>query len=452
VTVRLAVVGDVLLDRDLVGRVERICPDAPVPVVDGVVARDRPGGAGLAAWLAAASADVTLISAVEDDDAGRRLRDVLDRAGVRLVPLRRRGATPVKMRVRVGRQSLLRVDLGESRAAAIDGLTDAAEDALASADAVLVADYGGGVAASEDVRSALTALATSVPVVWDPHPRGAAPVPGCSLVTPNADELRRLDPEVGEGSGDIATVIAAARRLCERWKARAVSVTRGSQGAILVGADGPLVVPAPDVAAIDVCGAGDRFAAEAAVALGDRMRTADAVERAVLSASAYVASPQRLGFEYPWTPPMPAGESRARTVVATSGCFDLIHAGHVRMLTHARSLGDRLVVLLNDDASVRRLKGEGRPVVPEVERAEVLSALSCVDDVVLFSEDTPERALAELRPAIFAKGADYNLSELPEARIMASWGGETVILPYEAGRSTTDLIARSHLASSPARS
>ena len=450
-TVRLTIVGDVLLDRDLVGEVERICPDAPVPVVDAVVAHDRPGGAGLAASLAAGSADVTLVTALADDEAGDRLGDLLGRAGVRTAVMRRRGATPVKMRVRAGRQSLVRLDLGESRPVPIDVSAEAGE-AICGADAVLVADYGGGVTAQEMIRGLLSRAAASVPLVWDPHPRGAQPVAGCVLVTPNVDEVRLL--QTATGTADVTWVIDAARRLRDRWRADAVSVTRGAQGAVLVGPAGPLVVPARDVTAIDVCGAGDRFAAEAALALADRVGIADAVERAVEAATAYVASSDRpAGFERASTRAFPdasaerlAGAVGPRCVVATSGCFDLLHAGHVRMLEQARRLGDRLVVLLNDDASVSRLKGAGRPVVPERERAEVLSALACVDDVVLFGEDTPERALTELRPAIFVKGADYTLADLPEARLVATWGGETVILPYEAGRSTTELIARSHRA------
>jgi rfaE bifunctional protein nucleotidyltransferase chain/domain len=140
---------------------------------------------------------------------------------------------------------------------------------------------------------------------------------------------------------------------------------------------------------------------------------------------------------------VPASTAEPR-VVATSGCFDLVHAGHIRMLTVARSLGDRLVVLLNDDESVARCKGAGRPIVPVAERAELLRALAVVDEVRVFSEDTPERILRDVRPDVFVKGGDYRGVHLPESDVVAGWGGQTVIVPYEAGRSTTELIARSH--------
>ncbi len=168
------------------------------------------------------------------------------------------------------------------------------------------------------------------------------------------------------------------------------------------------------------------------------------------AASAFVAA----GGAYAFRPgvPEPSGEGddavslarrvreRGGTVVATGGCFDLLHAGHVRMLQAARSLGDCLIVCLNSDASVRRLKGEDRPLVPEEERAAVLRALGCVDGVLIFGEDTPEEALRRIRPHLFAKGGDYDVSELSEARVLAGWGGEAVILPYVEGRSTSRLI------------
>jgi D-beta-D-heptose 7-phosphate kinase/D-beta-D-heptose 1-phosphate adenosyltransferase len=439
---RVVVVGDALLDRDLDGRAERLAPDAPVPVVDEIVERPRPGGAGLAAVLAArAGAHVTLVCALGGDDAGRSLAALVAEAGVRVCDLGAPGATPEKVRVRAGGRALVRLDAGGDGGSG--PLTPDAAGALAAADAVLVSDYGRGVPAEPSVRTALAAL--SAPIVWDPHPRGPEPIRGVVLATPNESEARPADPS-------LAAVEAAGRALAARWRAVNVCVTRGPRGALLVAGDGPaLAVPAPRVGAADPCGAGDSFAATAAVRLAAGALPSEAVRAAVAAAAAFVAAGGAAGVapDGP-APEPPAGEAaaelaaRARaeggTVVATGGCFDLLHAGHVRMLEAARALGDCLVVCLNSDASVRRLKGPDRPLVGQEDRAAVLAALGCVDAVAVFEEDDPSEILRELRPHVWAKGGDYAIADLPEAATLAEWDGRAVIVPYVAGRSTTQLI------------
>jgi D-beta-D-heptose 7-phosphate kinase / D-beta-D-heptose 1-phosphate adenosyltransferase len=418
------------------------------------------------------------------------------------------------------------------------------------------------VAAEPGVRGALAALPSRRPLVWDPHPRGPAPVPGARLATPNRAEAAGFVPEVpGDG---LAAVTARARRLAERWRAAGVAVTLGPGGALLVeGAGAPLVVPAPAATSGDPCGAGDRFSATAAGLLADGALPSEAVAGAVAAATAFVTaggaatvhlSPTlataprapgaaRITRPAPGTPtlgtpgspephlpvpgppvgeatptpeggtpavhnphthnpytdrppadpfpidpsvtdpsvtnpsvtnppltnppladsplpdlrpgdPTPGGGSpidralgliaavRAMggTVVATGGCFDLLHAGHVATLRAARALGDCLVVCLNSDDSVRRLKGPERPLVPEADRVAVLEALGCVDVVVPFDERTPEAVLRRLRPDVFAKGGDYALTDLPEAALLSTWGGQAVVLPYLEGRSTTQLM------------
>jgi D-beta-D-heptose 7-phosphate kinase/D-beta-D-heptose 1-phosphate adenosyltransferase len=450
----LVIVGDALLDRDLDGRVERLAPDAPVPVVDDLVETARPGGAGLAALLAAADGRrVTLVTALADDGAGARLRDLLHRSGVRVVDLGLDGTTPEKVRVRSDGRSLLRLDRGEGGPVGAAGVAEV-RAALADASAVLVADYGRGVAASPVVREALAARARRVPLVWDPHPRGPAPVAGTTLATPNGGEARHFAP--GHGGDGLPAVTARAQELVARWGATAVSVTLSGRGALVVGADPsapPLVVPAPRVACPDPCGAGDRFAATAAGVLADGGLPTEAVSAAVHSASAFVAaggaSSVRVGADA--APAAAVLSTRAAdviarvraaggTVVATGGCFDLLHAGHVAVLQQARALGDCLVVLLNSDDSVRRLKGPDRPLVPAADRAAVLAALGCVDAVEVFDTDTPAPLLAGLQPDIFAKGGDYALTSIPEAEVVARWGGQAVVLPYLAGRSTTAML------------
>jgi D-beta-D-heptose 7-phosphate kinase/D-beta-D-heptose 1-phosphate adenosyltransferase len=514
----LVVVGDTLLDRDLEGRAGRLAPDAPVPVVDDPAERRRPGGAALAATLAARldGRAVVLVTALAADEAGAALRELLQLAGVEVVDLGLAGNTPEKIRVRADGHSLVRLDRA-TRPGRVGPLGPTGRRALAGAGAVLVADYGRGVAAEPGVRAALAGLPSRRPMVWDPHPRGPAPVPGARLATPNRAEAAGFAPEV-EGDG-LTAMTARARLLAERWGAAGVAVTLGARGALLVeGAGAPLVIPATPARGGDPCGAGDRFATTPAGLRADGALPSEAVAGAVTAATAFVTAggagiidleaeaTARLGPGAPPTsdaphplPPVPgaperegnpqpeqvpavvhtpqpeqdpaavhtplsatgatdphtarsaapldhalaliaAVRARGGTVVATGGCFDLLHAGHVATLRSARALGECLVVCLNSDDSVRRLKGLERPLVPEADRVAVLEALGCVDAVVPFDERTPEAVLQRLRPDVFAKGGDYALAHLPEAALLATWGGQAVILPYLEGRSTTQLM------------
>jgi D-beta-D-heptose 7-phosphate kinase/D-beta-D-heptose 1-phosphate adenosyltransferase len=449
------VVGDTLLDRDLEGTSERLSPEAPVPVVDDPVETLRAGGAGLAACLAARDGrEVTLVTALSADETGERLRRLLEDE-VRVVDLGLDGPTPEKTRIRSNGQPVVRLDRGGGGLPRPPARQDAV-DAVRGAAAVLVSDYGHGVPADETLRSALRDAALDVSVVWDPHPRGATPIGGAALVTPNRGEATRFSPAVqGE---DLAAVAARARALCNVWDVGSVAVTLGAAGAVLVAsAAPPLVISAPLAADGDSCGAGDRFAATAAGLLAEGAHLGDAVQGAVDAATAFVAAGGASGLGR-LAPPPPDREdayavaARVRrsggTVVATGGCFDLLHAGHVTMLQSARALGDCLVVCLNSDESIRRLKGPDRPLVTEDDRAEVLEALACVDAVLVFDEDTPTEALRRLRPHVWAKGGDYEAAELPEAEIVRAGGGEAVILPYVAGRSTSRLLEEvaSHVA------
>jgi rfaE bifunctional protein nucleotidyltransferase chain/domain/rfaE bifunctional protein kinase chain/domain len=451
----LVVVGDALLDRDVEGAVERLSPDAPVPVVDEATTHARPGGAALAAALAATSGrPVTLVTALARDTAGAELAALVVDRGIEVVDLGLDGVTPEKVRITTDARPLLRLDRGGGGAVGAPGA--AARAAIGWAGAVLVADYGRGVAAGPELRAALRALGPDVPLVWDPHPNGPAPVPGVRLATPNLAEATAIVPEP---PGDALPAVAArARALAARWRADAVCITCGARGAVLAAGDGtPLAVPAEPVPGGDPCGAGDRFASAAAEALADGATAAAAVERAVATASSFVAAggAGAVARELASAAPRADGEgglalarrvgAAGGTVVATGGCFDLLHSGHVRTLEAARALGDCLVVLLNSDASVRTIKGAGRPVVGQDDRARVLAALRCVDAVVVFDEPTPEAALARVRPHVWAKGADYAGRELPEAKVLAEWGGEVVLLPLVDGQSTTRLIEEATL-------
>ncbi|WP_162877655.1 D-glycero-beta-D-manno-heptose 1-phosphate adenylyltransferase [Mycobacterium persicum] len=448
----LVIIGDSMLDIDIDGSATRLSPEAPVPVVDAGQRRQRPGGAGLAALLAARTeTGVVLVTGIVDDDAGRQLQGLLAAAGVRVLGLPMRGTTVTKTRIRARGQSLLRLDGGDGSPGSRP-LADEVTEALAGAGAICVADYGGGVTALPEIRGVLSRLAPRIPVVWDPHPRGAAPVPGCVLVTPNQQEAQHF-------CGDSR----AGELLRSRWCAQLVCITHGEHGAWVYGADGDaehVRVPQPAAAAGDVCGAGDRFAVAAATALGAGAGPIAAVVAAVADAARFVATGGAAAVSTPVPRAVlptgariedPAGLDPAalaerlrrdgRTVVATGGCFDLLHTGHIRLLRQARELGDALIVLVNSDKSVRALKGDGRPVMRDVDRARVLGALACVDAVAIFDEPTPERLLEKLRPDIWVKGGDYAPADLPEAAVVRRHGGEVVILPTVAGYSSSRLIA-----------
>jgi D-beta-D-heptose 7-phosphate kinase / D-beta-D-heptose 1-phosphate adenosyltransferase len=443
----IVIVGDSMLDVDIEGSATRLSPEAPVAVVDTKRVWRRPGGAGLAAMLAArVEPDVVLVTALADDPDGQALAALLSSAGITVVRLPLSGNTVCKTRIRAASQSMLRLDHGDGTAAG-DAVPRPAAAALQQARAICVADYGHGVTSHPGIRDLLAAAARRVPVVWDPHPRGASPVPGCRLVTPNE----------AEADGD------SAESLRSQWDAKAVCVTRGSQGAVLATAEGLAHIPVPSVpsdAKSDTCGAGDRFAIAAAFALAAGHDAKAAVTEAVDAASRFVAaggasgvsSVAPVGGSGPTTGEFDAitGDiatvrdrlrSRGGTLVATGGCFDLLHTGHVRLLRQARQLGDGLVVLLNSDASVRALKGPHRPVMRAEDRARVLSALACVDAVVIFDERSPEAALEQLRPDVWVKGGDYTEAELSEAAVVRRHGGEVVLLPTVAGYSSSNLIA-----------
>lgn len=451
----IVVVGDALLDVDVDGSVNRICPDAPVPVFDESLATSRPGGAALAATLSArAGARVTLVTAIGHDDAGATLLHLLDREGMQVIDLRLSGTTPEKVRLRANGQSLLRVDRGGPEGVVGEAIADAV-DIIGQASAVLVADYGRGTAALDPLCQALAA--GHAPVVWDPHPRGGPPVPGSTVVTPSQAELFTAMPE-GPGGPGLAACAERAQALVRRWDVGAVAATMGPAGALLARADGaPFVVPARRITAGDPCGAGDAFASAVVSALGSGVVLPEAIERATAIATDFVEAGGAAAFavagaEHP-TPRSVSGPrvglggagrapdaADAPRVVATGGCFDLLHAGHVSLLESAAALGHRLVVLINSDRSVAHLKGPGRPIQSEADRRAVLMALACVDDVIIFGEDTPSEALDRLRPAIFVKGGDYAGVDLPEAAVLERWGGQIAIVPYLDGRSTTRLV------------
>jgi rfaE bifunctional protein nucleotidyltransferase chain/domain/rfaE bifunctional protein kinase chain/domain len=439
---RVTVVGDVLLDRDWTAVANRLAPDGPVPVLDEPTEVARPGGAGLAAVAARRLAAVTLVTSVGDDDAGGELRRLLRQAGVDLVDVGHDGPTPEKIRVRANGQTVARVDRG-CRPGRVGPLGDDAVAALTEADAVLVADYGRGFVTAPGVADVLRLAARHVPVAWDPHRSGPAPLPGTDVATPNLEEARSLLAAARHLPAAWPELCEHALAARDRWGCP-VAVTGGSLGAALAEDDGPVqLAPATPVTG-DANGAGDHLVATYVVGRARGLERIEALRRGVDTATAYVAG----RLDGPSSAVESAAECAARVraaggvVVAAGGCFDLLHPGHVHLLQQARAAGDGLIVCVNSDRSVRRMKGPGRPVHAAADRAELLLALGCVDAVEIFEEDTPVDVLSRLRPDLFVKGADYRGADLPEAHVMARWGGRVVLVPLLGEHSTTGSIAR----------
>ena len=438
----ITVVGDVLLDRDWTAVANRLSPDGPVPVLDEPTEATRPGGAGLAAVAARRVGTVTLVTAIGRDAAGAELRRLVREAGIELLDVGHDGRTPEKIRVRANGQTVARVDRG-CRPGRVGPLDERAAAAVVTADAVVVADYGRGFAGAPGVRELLRRAARHAPVVWDPHRAGPAPLAGTDLATPNLDEARLLVDGAVDGATGWPELCERAQAARRRWSCP-VAVTGGALGAALAEDDGPVQLVPATPAAGDANGAGDHLAATYAAGRAMGLERVEALRRGVDTATAFVAG--RLGTAGILA--MSAADRAARVraaggvVVAAGGCFDLLHPGHVHLLQQARAAGDCLIVCVNSDRSVHRLKGPGRPVNGAADRAELLLALECVDAVEIFDQDTPVEVLSRLQPHLFVKGADYRGADLPEARVLAGWGGRVVLVPLLGDHSTTGSIAR----------
>lgn len=445
-TLNFLVIGDAVLDQDIIGDVDRISPEAPVPYVEHPSTQTRAGGAGLAATIAArAGHAVSLVAALSDDAAGRRLRGHLSASGVDVTAMEDTGPTAVMTRVRARDRTLVMIDESVAPAGPPAGSIAPLRELLSKADVILVADYGRGMTHRSDIRELLTQAASLLPVVWDPHPDSGGPVPGVALATPNSRESVRYVRAVQEQTlqGDVSR----ARLLLAAWKARAVAVTRGADGAVLVEENGalPLAISPLKVVMADGCGAGDYLDVYAASSLARGLTVAQSLVFAVDATAAYLgAGGVTKAQDAPSSPSVGDLITRTRAaggrIVATSGCFDILHAGHVSMLQHARRLGDCLIVCLNSDTSVRALKGPGRPVVAQGARQVLLEALSCVDGVLSFDEESPASLLSTFRPDLFVKGADYVSKPVFERGLVEEWGGQVVLVPFIDGSSTTSLI------------
>lgn len=462
--VRALVVGDLMLDRYWYGDAERVSQEAPVPVVDVSGTEDRPGGAANSALnIASLGAPCTLVGLVGDDEAGAALEERLTAAGVRCDFIRVPDwSTIVKLRIVSQQQQLLRADfekpLPDAELASIQAQLQARVAAHLDAATVLVLqDYDKGVVTQpEALIQAATAAAT--PVVVDPKHKPLARYAGATLLKPNIHEFSRA---VGKPDNH-ADLIARGSALAAQQNIGALVVTQGGRGMTVIDASGEQRhIPARPVDVFDVTGAGDTAAAALAVTVSLGWPAVDCAEVANVASGLAVSRSGTVAITGPELSQALRGRTaasagvlspgqlraavlRARaageTVVFTNGCFDILHAGHVSYLEEAKALGHRLIVAVNDDASVRKLKGAGRPVNPLDRRLKVLAGLAAVDWVVGFSEDTPEALLADLQPQILVKGGDYGADEVVGAALVEGYGGVVKVLGLVDDCSTTAIV------------
>ena len=468
--VRILIVGDVMLDRFVYGTAERLSPEAPVPVLKFDRESMMPGGAAnVARNVSEFGASAELIGLVGHDAARDELRSLIDGLpGCRLSAVESdRRRTTVKSRFVADRQQILRVDTEEARPADSEeerALIAAITEAVDRTDLIILSDYAKGVLTPDVVHAAIAAgRDRGLPVVVDPKTVDFRRYDGATVVTPNLNELERA---VRHSCPDDETVIAGATELMEQTSLGAILVTRGGQGMTLVEGGKPalhLRTTARQV--FDVSGAGDTVISILSVLLAEGLTLSDAAFAANLAAGLVVEKLGTAGVtreelaveirhrhEGDWdrkiAPLDRAVRMRRRwaaageRVVFTNGCFDLLHPGHISLLRQAKAAGDRLIVGLNSDASVTRLKGPTRPVQDQDARAMVLSALDCVDLVVVFGEDTPLDLIEGLRPDVLVKGADYRPDQVVGHDLVTSYGGKVVLAVLEPNRSTTATIAR----------
>jgi len=455
----VVVAGDVMLDRYLFGSTGRISPEAPVPVVHVQETDDRPGGAAnVAVNLASLGVSTRLVGVVGKDDAADSLRTVLNGRDIHcdfhVVEDR---PTITKTRVQSRGQQLIRLDQENAAAMPGDEVVKVLRQSIKAADAVVLSDYGKGALA--DITTMISLCReVGVPVLVDPKGDDFEKYRGASVITPNQSEFEAV---VGHCDSD-EELVSRARKMLDDLSLDAMLVTRSEKGMLLLEADmEPVFLSTQAREVYDVTGAGDTVIAAlaGAVASGQDLPSAAALANLAaglvvrkigvatvtpgeISLSLHQRGQGGLGLVGLDELKLMVAESRDRgeRVIMTNGCFDVLHAGHVAYLEEAKNLGDRLIVAVNDDASVRRLKGESRPINELEDRLLVLAGLAAVDWVVPFSNDTPAELIAEVLPDVLVKGGDYKPDDIAGAKDVLNNGGEVRVLAFRDGHSSSRII------------
>ena len=459
---RLLVIGDVMLDRYWHGAASRISPEAPVPVVQVGTQEDRPGGAGnVALNIAALGSAATLIGVVGKDDNAQDLESRLTAAGVYCEFLKSEDKpTITKLRVISQHQQLIRLDFEEKfDEQDIADLQSLATSLLPNAQALVLSDYAKG--ALQDVPALIKlARVQNIPIIVDPKGSDFEKYRGSTLITPNLNEFESV---VGPCASE-EELVSKGLKLMSDLELQAMLITRGEHGMTLLRPDlVELHLPARAREVFDVTGAGDTVISVLASSLAAGDNFAEATAIANLAAglvvgklgTAAISGPELrraiLAEQDTGMGVMTAeqlsiavhdAKAHGEKIVFTNGCFDIIHAGHVGYLSQAKKLGDRLVVAINADESVARLKGPGRPLNPVERRMAVLDGLEAVDWVVNFKEDTPEALLKSLQPDILVKGGDYSLEQVVGGEYVLSYGGEVKALEFLDDCSTSAIVEK----------
>jgi D-beta-D-heptose 7-phosphate kinase/D-beta-D-heptose 1-phosphate adenosyltransferase len=455
------VVGDVMLDRYWHGGTSRISPEAPVPVVKVEQIEDRPGGAAnVALNIAALGAPASLVGVTGEDEAAESLANSLKAAGVRARFQRiAHQPTIVKLRVMSRHQQLLRIDFEEPFATDAEALSAEVDALLDGIKVLVLSDYGKGALKNHQALIK-SARERGIPVLADPKGKDFAIYRGASVITPNLSEFEAI---VGH-CVDEAELVAKGAQLMSELELGALLVTRGEHGMTLLRPGFPaLHLPARAREVFDVTGAGDTVISTLAAAIAAGEELPHAVALANLAAGIVVG---KLGTAAISAPELRRAiqreegsergvltleqlllaidDARAHKekIVFTNGCFDILHAGHVTYLEQARAQGDRLIVAVNDDASVSRLKGPGRPINSVDRRMAVLAGLGAVDWVISFSEGTPENLLSHVKPDVLVKGGDYGIDQVVGADIVQAYGGEVRVLGLVENSSTTAIVEK----------
>ncbi len=461
---KVLVIGDVMLDQYWHGGTSRISPEAPVPVVLVHHMDERPGGAAnVALGVAALGASTHLLGLIGSDLAGDTLEKLLLKQAVSFQFDRIPDHTTItKLRVLSRNHQMIRLDMEKpfSKELQATALLQANfERALPDVNMVILSDYGKGTLyhSKELIR---IARAHQVPVLVDPKSTDFSIYQGASVITPN---LKEFEAVVGRSCQSIDVMVSEALKLLSQYEIGALVITRSEQGLSVILANGEVThVPAIAREVHDVTGAGDTVVAMLAVGLASGFTLVEAATLGNIAASIVVGKigattvsvqeietalgndePSALGVmdEADLLAAVRISKAKGERLVFTNGCFDILHAGHVLYLEQAKRLGDRVIVAVNVDATVAKLKGANRPINPLADRMQVLAGLRSVDWVVSFSEDTPERIIRNICPDVLVKGGDYkDVTVLPGAEFVLSKGGSVQILGVKEGCSTTEII------------